>query len=200
MTSITRFWWLRHAPVPTSADGTIPDIGAEADISDLLRAQALRRALPNRALWISSPTLRARQTVKALTHARPLVLDALAEQDFGTWTGQRHSDLWDSGDASYRAFWADPVGLAPPGGESFADQFRRTATAIGELVREHVGLDLVVVAHAGTVRAALALALTEAGTPPPLKAAQSFTIDPWSLTRIDAIGPGWRIEGVNRRT
>lgn len=199
MTPITRFWWLRHAPVPASADGTIPDIGAEADISDLLRAQALRRVLPDRALWISSPTLRARQTVKALTHARPLVLDTLAEQDFGTWTGQRHADLWASGDAAYRAFWADPVALAPPGGESFSDQYARVSAAIAALTQEHAGLDLILVAHAGTLRAALALALSEADAPPPLKAAQSFTLDPWSLTRIDAIGPGWRIEGVNRR-
>lgn len=199
MSQITRFWWLRHAPVPAAADGTIPDIGAAADVSDLLRAQALRRTLPDRALWICSPTLRARQTIKALTHARPLVLEALAEQDFGTWTGQRHSDLWDSGEASYRAFWTDPIHRAPPDGESFADQYTRVSAAVLGLAQDHAGLDLILVAHAGTIRAALALALGDPEAPPPLKAAQSFTIDPWSVTRIDAIGPGWRIEGVNRR-
>ncbi len=200
MTDTTRFWWLRHAPVPASADGTIPSIEADADVSDLLRAQALRRVLPSRALWVASPTLRARQTVKILTHARPLVLDALAEQDFGAWTGQRHGDLWESGDAEYRAFWADPVGLAPPGGESFADQYGRTSTTITELARDHAGLDLILVAHAGTIRAALALALSAPAEAPPLKAALNFTIDPWSLTRIDAIGPGWRIGGVNLKS
>lgn len=197
MTETTRFWWLRHAPTAAQAEGRIPDAEAEADVSAAARLAALRRRLPTRALWIASPTRRAMQTVKALTHVRPLPIPALTEQDFGTWTGQRHADLWDSGDAAYRAYWDDPVNNAPPGGESYAAQFARTAAAIRDLAAEHAGLDLILVAHAGTIRAALALALTEANQPPPLTASLGFTIDPLSLTRIDAIGPGWRIETVN---
>lgn len=197
MTKTTRFWWLRHAPTAAQAEGRIPDAEAEADVSAAARLAALRRRLPTRALWIASPTRRAMQTVKALTHVRPLPIPALTEQDFGTWTGQRHADLWDSGDAAYRAYWDDPVNNAPPGGESYAAQFARTAAAIRDLAAEHAGLDLILVAHAGTIRAALALALTEANQPPPLTASLGFTVDPLSLTRIDAIGPGWRIETVN---
>lgn len=197
MTETTRFWWLRHAPTAAQAEGRIPDTEAEADVSAAARLAALRRRLPTRALWIASPTRRAVQTVKALTHVRPLPIPALTEQDFGTWTGQRHADLWDSGDADYRAYWDDPVNNAPPGGESYAAQFARTAAAIRDLAAEHAGLDLILVAHAGTIRAALTLALTEANQPPPLTASLGFTIDPLSLTRIDAIGPGWRIETVN---
>lgn len=197
MTETTRFWWLRHAPTAAQAEGRIPDAEAEADVSAAARLAALRRRLPTRALWIASPTRRAMQTVKALTHVRPLPIPALTEQDFGTWTGQRHADLWDSGDAAYRAHWDDPVNNAPPGGESYAAQFARSAAAIRDLAAEHAGLDLILVAHAGTIRAALTLALTEANQPPPLTASLGFTIDPLSLTRIDAIGPGWRIETVN---
>ena len=197
MTETTRFWWLRHAPTAAQAEGRIPDAEAEADVSAAARLAALRRRLPTRALWIASPTRRAVQTVKALTHVRPLPVAALTEQDFGAWTGQRHADLWDSGDAAYRAYWDDPVNNAPPGGESYAAQFARSAAAIRDLAAEHAGLDLILVAHAGTIRAALTLALTEANQPPPLTASLGFTIDPLSLTRIDAIGPGWRIETVN---
>lgn len=197
MTETTRFWWLRHAPTAAQADGRIPDSDAEADVSAAARLAALRRRLPPRALWIASPTRRALQTVKALTHVRPLPVAALTEQDFGTWTGQRHADLWESGDAAYRAYWDDPVDNTPPGGESYAAQFTRTAPAIRALAQEHAGLDLILVAHAGTIRAALALALTEGQRPPPLAASLGFSIDPLSLTRIDAIGFGWRIGGVN---
>lgn len=197
MTDTTRFWWLRHAPTAAQTEGRIPDADAEADVSDAARLATLRRRLPARALWIASPTRRAVQTVKALTHVRPLLIPALTEQDFGAWTGQRHADLWGSGEAAYRAYWDDPVHKAPPGGESYAAQFARTAAAIRDLTTEHSGLDLILVAHAGTIRAALALALTEGRQPPPLAASMGFSIDPLSLTRIDAIGPGWRIGGVN---
>ncbi len=198
MTDITRFWWLRHAPTPASDDGRIPDVEAEADVSDAARLAALRRLLPARALWIASPTRRAVQTVRALTHARPLTLPGLTEQHFGTWTGQRHTALWDSGDPTYRAYWDDPVHRAPPEGESYAAQVARVSAAIQELAATHRGLDLILVAHAGTIRAALALALTVPLNPPPLAASLHFAVAPLSLTQIDAIGPSWRIGTVNR--
>lgn len=197
MTETTRFWWLRHAPTSAQAEGRIADTDADADVSGVARLATLRRRLPARALWIASPTRRALQTVKALTHVRPLPMAALTEQDFGAWTGKRHADLWDSGDATYRAYWDDPVHNTPPGGESYAAQFARTAAAIRTLATEHAGLDLILVAHAGTIRAALALALTETNHPPPLAASLGFSLDPLSLTRIEAIGSGWRIGGVN---
>lgn len=199
MTDITRFWWLRHAPTAAQAEGRIPDVDAAADVSDAARLAALRRLLPPRALWIASPTRRAQQTVRALTHVRPLSLLALTEQNFGSWTGQRHSDLWDSGEPDYRAYWDDPVHCAPPEGESYAAQYARVSAAIQELAETHRGLDLILVAHAGTIRAALTLALTlpPDGTPP-LAASLNFALDPLTLTRIDAIGPGWRIGTVNR--
>jgi alpha-ribazole phosphatase len=53
--------------------------------------------------------------------------------------------------------------------------------------------DVIVVAHAGTIRAALALALELS----PDKAL-SFVIDPWSLTRLDRLDKGWRVVSVNR--
>jgi alpha-ribazole phosphatase len=53
--------------------------------------------------------------------------------------------------------------------------------------------DVVLVVHAGTVRAALAIALDLAPEP-----ALRFVIDPLSLTRIDRIADSWRVVGVNR--
>jgi alpha-ribazole phosphatase len=50
----------------------------------------------------------------------------------------------------------------------------------------------VIVAHSGTVRAALAIAL---GIAP--DGALRFKIDPLSLTRIDRLETGWRVVCVN---
>ena len=53
--------------------------------------------------------------------------------------------------------------------------------------------DVIVVAHAGTIRAALAVALEI----PPDKAL-GFVIDPLSLTRLDRLDNGWRVVAINR--
>jgi alpha-ribazole phosphatase len=52
---------------------------------------------------------------------------------------------------------------------------------------------VIIVAHAGTIRAALALALEL----PPERALR-FVIDPPSLTRLDRLDNAWRVVAVNR--
>jgi broad specificity phosphatase PhoE len=62
--------------------------------------------------------------------------------------------------------------------------------------RTYPGSDIVAVAHGGTIRAALVIAL---GLPPP--GGFAFTIDNCSLTRLDHYqgkrGAGWRVPTVN---
>ena len=65
--------------------------------------------------------------------------------------------------------------------------------AIHRLVETYSGRDIIAVAHGGTIRAALALALD---LDP--EAALAFTIENCSITRIDRIdgpgmGHGWRV-------
>jgi alpha-ribazole phosphatase len=69
---------------------------------------------------------------------------------------------------------------------------------VQQLVEMYSGRDVIVVAHGGTIRAVLALAL---GLEP--EAALAFTIENCSITRIDHIdgpgmGHGWRVVTVNR--
>jgi alpha-ribazole phosphatase len=70
--------------------------------------------------------------------------------------------------------------------------------AIHQLVETHCGRDIIAVAHGGTIRAALALALDLHP-----EAALALTIENCSLTRIDRIdgpgmGHGWRVVRVNQ--
>lgn len=62
--------------------------------------------------------------------------------------------------------------------------------------RTYRGNDIVAVAHGGTIRAALVIAL---GLPP--RGGFAFTIDNCSLTRLDHYqgkrGAGWRVPMVN---
>jgi len=177
---------IRHAPV--LADGRL---AGRRDVAAVLPDAAVLAAV--RALAgpvdrvIASPARRCRATAAALWPEAALVEDArLWEQDFGAWEGLPFADLPDLGDLAPAAL----AGHAPPGGESFADLCARTAPAL-EAWAALPGRSALV-AHAGTVRAALALALGAAAP------ALAFRIDPLSLTRLQPCGgQGWAVGGVN---
>jgi alpha-ribazole phosphatase len=194
---ITRWWWLRHAPVPDPENRICGRLDPPCDLSDSERLAALGLRLPRQAVVVESGLLRCTQTLGAieaagLTVAPAIIVPDLQEQDFGQWQGRRWADLDSAKDPLVAAFWRDPAGTAPPGGESFVALVDRVRTAIILMNRQFEGRDIIAVAHAGTVRAALALALDLAP-----QAALSFVIDPLSLTRLDSIGEGWRVGGVN---
>jgi alpha-ribazole phosphatase len=187
MGSETNLWLIRHAPVD-GPRGVIHGPDAPADISDSAAFAALKVRLPARAHAVCSPARRTRETAAALG-LDAVTQDAFREQDFGAWTGRRHNDLVaELGDA-YRDFWKSPATNRPPGGESFVDQIDRTVDGLAALAEG----DVVLVAHSGTIRAVLAIALDLSPD-----AALRFVIDPLSLTQIERLDRGWRIVGVNR--
>jgi alpha-ribazole phosphatase len=195
--SVTRWWWLRHAPVPDPENRICGRLDPPCDLSDHDRLAALAALLPQQAVVVDSGLLRCSQTLGAiesagLVLAPALIEPSLQEQDFGHWQGRRWAELDAREDAPVAAFWQDPAGVAPPGGESFAAMVERVRGTVARLTRLHEGRDIIAIAHAGTIRAALAIAL---GLPP--RAALSFVVDPLSLTRLDAVGEGWRVAGVN---
>uniref|UniRef100_E6VDD6 Phosphoglycerate mutase n=1 Tax=Rhodopseudomonas palustris (strain DX-1) TaxID=652103 RepID=E6VDD6_RHOPX len=186
MSDLCRLWLVRHAPVD-GPKGVIHAPDAPVDLRDTAALGALRERLPRDAAAVASPSRRTRDTAAALGIEAQLDPD-FREQDFGTWTGRRHDDLSRELGSAYDAFWQDAARLAPPGGESFVDQITRVRQGL-----ERLSGDTVLVVHSGTIRAALAIALDSSPD-----AALSFVIDPLSLTRIDRLGSGWRIDYVNR--
>jgi len=183
----SQLWLIRHAPVD-GPRGVIHGSDAPADVSDHAALSRLRLLLPKPHAAISSPARRARETAQALGLAADTDA-AFDEQDFGRWTGRRHDDIRRDSEAAYDEFWRAPARNRPSGGESFVDQIARVEQGIAALPAG----DVVVVAHAGTIRAALAIALELS----PDKAL-SFVIAPLSLTLIDRLDTGWRVVAVNR--
>lgn len=171
---------LRHAP--SLGGGLLAgrrDVPADCSDHAALARQAARIAP---AQVIASPALRCRQTAAALGLV-PFRLDpALWEQDLGMWEGADPARLPNLGPLP-------PDALArhrPDGGESFDDMAARVIPALRGLDR-----DTVVVAHAGTVRAALSMVVGAA--------ALSFSVAPLSLTMLRRAGHVWAVEVVNLR-
>jgi alpha-ribazole phosphatase len=196
--AVTRWWWLRHAPVPDPENRICGRLDPPCDLSDEERFTALAAHLPAKAVIVDSGLLRCGQTLGAieaagLAMAPALIESDLQEQDFGRWQGRRWAELDSLHDPLVTAFWQDPAAAVPPGGESFEALIARVGATILRLNEAYEGRDIIAIAHAGTIRAALVVAL---GLAP--RAALSFVIDPLSLTRLDAVGDGWRVAGVNQ--
>ena len=210
MSKITRWWWVRHAPV-VGVNGVIYGANdVECDVSDEARFKALAEALPEDAVWVTSRLSRAIKTAKAISEAgaatgldfpEPAIEEDLGEQNFGDWQGLSWDQMKETDAETYDAFWADPARSRPPGGESFTDLIIRTGAVIERLTERHKGRDIVAVAHGGTIRAALAVALE-------LKPEQGMAIsfDTLSVSVLEHVEGGllrgaggvWRVVGVNR--
>ena len=202
MMTTTRLFLVRHALVEPSARLTMygtMDVG----LCELaLRQEAasyrwLAARLPQPAHWLVTPLGRTRATAAAVFAAgypeAPLVVEPeLIEQRLGDWQGLPHDVFSGQLRQTPHPFWSIHAEERPPGGESFADVIARVGPALERLVAANTGGDLVIVAHGGSIRAAIAHAMGVGGDP-----VLAFSIKNLSLTRLEKVGPTWRVAAVN---
>ncbi len=203
MSTVTRWWWIRHAPVPDGRNIVYGQHDLDADCTDTESFRALAKILPADAVLVTSDLKRAVQTADAIRAAglnlpAPQREPALREQNFGDWQGLTSAEFAALRDDVAAEYWRAPAFIRAPGGESFADVVARAAPAIMRLSADHAGRDIIAVAHGGTIRAALALAL---GLSP--ERALAFSALHLGVTNLDYItglseGDAWRISCVNR--
>lgn len=200
----TRWWWVRHAPVREDGGCIYGQRDIGCDTSDSAVMEAVGRILPRDAVWFASNLKRTHQTAEAIWAAgvqRPETLHrepAFAEQNLGEWQGLNRAAFFASRPIEVGSYWFAPIDVPAPGGESFLDVFNRVKAAVDRITAAHAGRDVIVVAHGGTIKAAIALALggmVEKGL--------AFTIDNCSVTRLDHLASerhsGWRLPMVNQR-
>lgn len=160
---------LRHGRSTANTAGVLAGRTPGVELDDRGREQAAAvvdrlAALPIASV-VTSPMERCRQTVAPLAAARglePVVEDDLAEVDYGTWTGQKITDLLK--EDLWRVVQAHPSAATFPGGESLAGMQARSVAAIrrhvGRVRAEH-GEDAILLAcsHGDVIKAVLADAL-----------------------------------------
>lgn len=152
-----RVYLVRH-PAPAVAPGICygqTDLDLAQDVAPCL--VGLRKLLPMDAPLYSSPLKRCRHLANALRFA-PLFDDRLKEINFGEWEMR----AWDSIDrAAIDAWAAAALDHAPPGGESVAMLYQRVALFLRERHADNTDNadDLILVTHAGVMKACCALLL-----------------------------------------
>ena len=183
---MTRWWWIRHAPVREDGGKIYGQSDLACDCSDRAVFDGLARVLPQNAVWFSSNLKRTHQTAQAVWDAgfaKPERMQQeadFAEQNLGDWQGRDRVTFYAGRPIVLGSHWFGPAGERTPGGESFVDLCERVSRGIARINAAHEGRDIVAVAHGGTIKAAIALAL---GLGP--EGGLKFAIENCSLTKLE---------------
>ncbi len=134
--------------------------GIDDSLSEKGRKQ-MWDSIGERAPWsriISSPLKRCTAFASELADKHALshsVDDRFREIGFGEWEGQSPDDIIEQQPEAYKAFYEDPVRNRPGGAESLDVFGKRVSEAFEDLIQQYPNEHLLVVAHAGVIRAAL---------------------------------------------
>lgn len=121
--------------------------------------QQMRSIVPAEPVWqrvVSSPMLRCREFADevATRFGLPLEIDFnLREVGFGNWEGHTPDEIRRDNPEEYDAFFLDPVNNRPAGAEPLQDFYNRSVESIRDLAQKFAGEQLLVVTHAGVMRA-----------------------------------------------
>lgn len=111
---------------------------------------------------ITSPLQRCQAFAEALMDMYDIpctVEENFKEIGFGSWEGRTPDDIKTNNLKEYEDFYRDPVKLRPKGAEPLNKFIKRVTSAYNKVIKEHEGKHILIVAHAGVIRALIANAL-----------------------------------------
>jgi len=161
--------------------------------------QQMWRVVEDSVPWtriVSSPMQRCHAFAQALGERNHLRVDVDArfrEVSLGSWEGLSPEQIIEQDEESYRAFYRDPCRNRPAGAEPLETFGQRVAEALEDTIARFPGEHVLVVAHAGVIRAALGHVLQSSPT-----AWYRTRIDNAALTRFRHGPYGNKLEFHNR--
>jgi broad specificity phosphatase PhoE len=111
---------------------------------------------------VTSPLLRCSSFAVALGESLQLpvhVEPRFREVGFGDWEGYTRSELEAFNPGQVARFLQDPVNSRPPGAEPLEEFTGRVQAGFDDLLKRFAGQSVLVVAHAGVIRAIMAYVL-----------------------------------------
>lgn len=104
----------------------------------------------------SSDLLRARETAEIINDFLNVPIyytRDLRELHFGDWTGISIWEMEEKDPELFRKWQEDPWNISPPGGETFRELTERVIRALEEITERHKNENILVVSHAGPIKA-----------------------------------------------
>ncbi len=156
------------------------------------------RAVPAPPPWdavVSSPMKRCFPFADAVATREGLPLrveERFREIGFGDWEGFTADEIRSRDQPAYEAFYRDPANCRPAGAESLEGFCRRVSSGFDELLETPGTPHLLVVAHAGVIRAALRHVMGW-----PMEAWYRVRVDNGALTRFRTGAQGLQLQFHN---
>lgn len=151
----------------------------------------------------ASPMKRAVQTARIIAepHDLPILkLPNLIECDVGRWEGLSWKEIREREPEMYTLFQENPARNGYPEGESFADVYKRANKTLKELLHEHTGQTILVVAHHVVNRTYLAgllgLSPAEAKQVTLANCSVSIVVREHKQTRVQTLNSTFHLQGV----
>lgn len=191
-TEATRLLLLRHGQTAMSAQRCYSG-RSNPPLTELGQRQAAAAAqyLGERGgidAIVASPLQRCQQTAQAVADVLGLEVhtnDALQEMDFGDWDGLTFAQARDADPELHEQWLQDPK-LAPPGGESLTQVFRRVKKARATIAETFGPGTILVVSHVTPIKSILREAL---GAPATMFHKMHLDLASLSIAEFYADGP-----------
>ena len=107
---------------------------------------------------LSSPLARCADFAQKLGNDREIpvrLVEDLREIGFGAWEGMSKEEVLERRPEEFRKFYDDPIAHPPENAEKVDDFFKRVSLSYDSFLSEFIEKKILVVAHAGVIRAAL---------------------------------------------
>jgi alpha-ribazole phosphatase/probable phosphoglycerate mutase len=86
---------------------------------------------------------------------RPILIPSLRERNFGAWEGMSFEEIQERYPEEFKAWIENPLLFSPVRGESTVEVRERVVKAFHEIIENHHGEHIAIVAHGGTNRVIL---------------------------------------------
>ena len=83
----------------------------------------------------------------------------LRELSFGNWEGLNYQEIQEQWHTEVNSWFADPVNVSPPNGETMTQLSARVRSALGELQSKHQDETILIVSHGGIIQVLLCMLL-----------------------------------------
>ncbi len=143
----------------------------------------------------SSDLDRAQTTARVIAqhHNLPVRVEPrLRDIHFGAWEGLSYQQIQDRYAEEYAAWKADPMVVAPPGGETLAQVAERVRVVLDQVASRHPNETVLITAHGGVLQVLLCLVL---GLEP--RGRWQFRLDNTSLSEVLLYGEGGVLTKLN---